>query len=238
MRRVLIATAVEAEQKAVLRGLLNSNKIDVLITGVGPVAAAVATTKAMAIKKYDLVISAGIAGGFPHKAGLSSLVVADEIIAADLGVQTPEGFRNLDTLGFGQTSFRSDPSLLHQTVTALTEEGLSPITGPVLTVSTVTGTSTTAQELITRIPEATAEAMEGFGVVSAAHAFGVPFLEIRSISNIVGPRNRENWRIKEALDTLSSASSALQKINFMMKQIEGITINYSPPTLTFRGESL
>jgi futalosine hydrolase len=75
----------------------------------------------------------------------------------------------------------------------------------VLTVSTVTGTAERAAELAARYPGAAAEAMEGFGVAEAARLHGVPVLEVRAVSNAVGPRDRAAWRVPQALTALSEA---------------------------------
>ncbi|WP_086832015.1 hypothetical protein [Streptomyces sp. NRRL B-24572] len=86
---------------------------------------------------------------------------------------------------------------------AVPAAGAPPYTlAPVLTVSTVTGTARRAAELVERHPTAAAEAMEGFGVAEAAAAYGVPVVEIRAVSNAVGPRDRAAWRIGEALGAL------------------------------------
>jgi futalosine hydrolase len=210
--RVLVVTAVSAEKEAVLRGIGDTANFRVLAAGVGPVAAAIGTATALATDKYDLVIAAGIAGGFKGRAELGSLVVADEIVAADLGAQSPEGFLSLDELGFGSTRFRADGDWMRRVVEALHKAGLPATTGAVLTVSTVTGTAETAAELVARVPGATAEGMEGFGVAAAASRCGVPILELRAISNPVGPRDRDAWRISEALEALAAASSVLREV--------------------------
>ncbi|MDF2963924.1 MAG: futalosine hydrolase [Paenibacillus sp.] len=211
-KRVLIMTAVQAERDAVLRGLNGDSRFDVLIAGVGPVAAAVATATVLASADYGLVVSAGIGGGFAGQAGVGTLAVANEIVAADLGAQTPEGFSSLDELGFGFTRIQADANLAGRLTGALQAAGLPVTAGPVLTLSTVTGTAETASELAARVPGATAEAMEGFGVAAAAHARGVPVLEIRAISNPVGPRDREAWRIGDALKALEAASSVFVEV--------------------------
>ncbi|MDR3601700.1 MAG: futalosine hydrolase [Desulfosporosinus sp.] len=210
--RVLVMTAVSAERDAVLRGLGNNPKFDVLVAGVGSVVAAVNTVKALVINEYSLVISAGIGGGFPGRAEVGSLVVANEIVVADLGAETSEGFCSVDELGFGFTHVQIEASLVDRVTRALQVAKLSVITGPVLTVSTVTGTAARAVELANRVPGATAEAMEGYGVGFAAFERGIPVLEIRAISNVVGPRERSTWRIKEALDVLEVASSVLTEV--------------------------
>lgn len=209
---VLVMTAVAAEREAVLRGLHSDKRVDVLVAGVGPVAAAVNTAKVLAAAEYGLVVSAGIGGGFPGRAEVGSLVVANEIVAADLGVETPEGFCSLDELGFGSTRVQVDANLVNRITGALLAAKLPVNTGPVLTVSTVTGTAASAAKLAARVPGAAAEAMEGYGVALAAFDRGLPVLEIRAISNMVGPRDRDAWRIKEALDVLEAASSVLSEV--------------------------
>ncbi|WP_041275043.1 futalosine hydrolase [Desulforamulus reducens] len=210
--RVLVMTAVSAERDAILRGLNNDTRFDVRIAGVGPVAAAVSTTKVLATAQYDLVVSAGIGGGFTGKAGVGSLVVANQIVAADLGAENPAGFCSLDQLGFGSTYIQIDAGLVKQVYEALLLANLPVNTGAVLTVSTVTGTAASAQSRAARVPGATAEAMEGYGVALAALDCGIPVLEIRAISNLVGPRDRSAWRIKEALDVLEAASLVLSEV--------------------------
>lgn len=182
---------------------------DLLAAGVGPAAAAAGTATALTAaalegRPYTLVVSAGIAGGFQPWAPVGSLVVADEITAADLGAETADGFVPVTDLGFGTVSHRP-PNSLVRAVAGVT--GARP--GTVLTVSTVTGTATRAAELGARHPGALAEAMEGFGVADAAAAHDVPCLEIRAISNPVGPRDRAAWRIGDALAALTEAFGKL-----------------------------
>jgi futalosine hydrolase len=54
--------------------------------------------------------------------------------------------------------------------------------------------------------------MEGFGVATAAALHGVPVLEVRTVSNAVGPRDRAAWRIPDALHALTDAFAALEPV--------------------------
>jgi futalosine hydrolase len=209
---VLVVTAVAQEKEAVLRGLGGSPRFDVLAGGVGPAAAAASTAAALTKSAYDLVVAAGIGGGFAGRAEVGSLVVASEIVAADLGAESAEGFLSLDALGLGSTRISVDAQLGTRVTEALRQAGLSVCYGPVLTLSTVTGTQATAEELAQRVPGAAAEAMEGYGVAVAARAHGLPILEIRAISNRVGPRDRAAWRISEAFAVLEAASAVLLEV--------------------------
>lgn len=196
--RILVATAVPAERDAVARAFTHDSRVDVIAAGVGPAAAAAATAVALAGAPYDLVVSAGIAGGFQPEAPVGSLVIADEITAADLGAETPDGFVPVTELGFGTVTHRPPNALVRDLAAAAGAR-----TGAVLTVSTVTGTAARATELRARHPRALAEAMEGFGVAEAAAAHGIPVLELRAVSNPVGPRDRAAWRIGDALAALT-----------------------------------
>lgn len=226
--RVLVATAVPAERDAVARawppgtggqallpGLTlhrAGESFDLLAAGVGPALAAASVSAALTAAAlrgapYGLVVSAGIAGGFAPAAPVGSLVVADEITAADLGAETADGFLPVTELGFGVVTHRPPESLVRE---ACAVAGAR--CGAVLTVSTVTGTAERAAALRERHPRALAEAMEGFGVAEAAAAHGVPVLELRAVSNPVGPRDRAAWRIAEALAALTAAFGKLAPV--------------------------
>ncbi|WP_410538094.1 futalosine hydrolase [Streptomyces sp. KL2] len=205
---VLVVTAVPAERDAVAVACAPAG-IDVLAAGAGPAAAAARTAVALERRSaegrpYGLVVSAGIGGGFAPLAPVGSVAVASEIVAADLGAETPAGpepFASVSELGFG-TTVRLPPEGLSRAVA----EAAGAALGPVLTVSTATGTAERAALLAHRHPGALAEAMEGFGVAEAAAACGgVPVLEVRAVSNAVGLRDRAAWRFAEALDALTAA---------------------------------
>ena len=212
-RRILIMTSVEAERDAILRGIGTDSRIDVRLAGVGPISAGIQTARALTADEYDLVINMGIAGGFTDKADVGSLVIANEIVSADLGAESPEGFITLDELGFGaSTRVKTDSDLVQILLEVIKAANISVQAGNILTLSTVTGTAETTAKLQQREPGALAEAMEGYGVGMAAKDFGLPVLEVRSISNPIGPRDRSAWRIKDALVTLESASKVIAEV--------------------------
>jgi futalosine hydrolase len=224
--RVLVATAVPAEREAVARAFTGPVRElplpgttvhrrgghDLIAAGVGPARAAASTAAALTAAAlggtpYGLVVSAGIAGGFAPAAPVGSLVVADEITVADLGAETGDGFLPVTELGFGTITHRPPEALVR-----VVAEATGARTGTVLTVSTATGSAARADALRTRHPRALAEAMEGFGVAEAAAAHHVPVLEIRAVSNPVGPRDRAAWRIDDALAALTEGFGKLTDV--------------------------
>ena len=211
IRPVLVVTAVDAERSAVLAGLpARSPLLTVATVGVGPAAAAAGTARLLALAEaaghpYRTVLSAGLAGGFPGRAPVGAAVLASRSIQADLGADSPDGWRSLDQLGLGSTVAPADPAVL----AALRARLPAAVVGDVVTVAAVTGTAERAAALAAAHPAAVAEAMEGYGVACAAAGAGVAFAELRTISNLVGPRDRAAWRIGEALSALAAAAAAL-----------------------------
>ncbi|BCY05242.1 futalosine hydrolase [Actinoplanes sp. L3-i22] len=204
---VLVVTAVTAEADA-LRPILDPGLVVVEAVGVGPTAAAAGTARLLARRDYRAVISVGIAGGFPGRADVGGTVLATRTIAADLGAESPDGFLPIEELGFGSSVLETDATLLKHLQVALPHA----IPGDVLTLSTVTGTAATTNRLATRFPQAVAEAMEGYGVAIAATGADVPFAELRTISNLIGPRDRSAWRMADAFAALRAAAPALQSL--------------------------
>jgi futalosine hydrolase len=232
--RLLAVCAVEAEAQALAAGLpgaavgsvgplpawtgmANGLSVDIVVAGVGPAAAAAAAGIALALADgtagggYDAILSAGIAGAFkggPSQVG--GVVIADDLIAADLGVLAPEGFLDVESLGFGTALGRATTPqpLIAMLAKRCAEAGLATSVGPILTLSSFTGTDERALLLAQRYSPA-AEAMEGTGMATAAAHYGIPVVEIRTISNWVGNRDREAWDLAGALDALRRASTAV-----------------------------
>ncbi|MFY1635736.1 futalosine hydrolase [Solwaraspora sp. WMMB335] len=211
--RILVVTAVDAEATAVRHGLVpaaGGRMVEVAVVGVGSAAAAAGTSRQLALaastgRPYHAVISAGIGGGFPGRVEVGQTVLATRCVAADLGAESPDGFLSLDELGFGSATAPVDRDLTAWLRAALP----AATTGAVLTMNTVTGTAASAAALAARHPDAVAEAMEGYGVACAAGLAGLPFAELRTISNAVGPRDRSGWRIPAALAALTTALTTL-----------------------------
>ena len=126
------------------------------------------------------------------------------MVHADLGAETADGFVSMTELGWGRLRFP-----VARELAAEFSRRTGAVTGAVLTVSTVTGSQLRADQLLASHPDAVAEAMEGIGVYLAAAQARVPFAEVRTIANPVGPRRREAWRIGDALAALSAAFDRL-----------------------------
>ena len=182
--------------------------LDTLELGVGKVAAAMTLAATFAQSKPEAVLLAGIAGAFPQahlRAGLRELEVGATVmvgteVAADEGVLTPTGFVDLATLGLEVPEpLAADPEL-----TAKLAEFLDCPVVPGATVSTGAGIDALSQAHALR-SGAQVESMEGAAVAAVCRRFGVPFVELRVISNKTGDRDRGAWDLEGSTAALAKA---------------------------------
>lgn len=157
--------------------------VEVLTAGVGPVDAASRVSRALAQRRYDVVVNAGIAGAFRGVAQVGDGVVVGEELM-DLNLETGERIALPDG-GLVADRVPADAQLV-EAVTAL---GFHQVRG--ITAGQVTASDATAERLRKRGAEI--ETMEGFAILRAAQLAGVPALEVRGISNIVGDRAKSEW---------------------------------------------
>jgi futalosine hydrolase len=82
------------------------------------------------------------------------------------------------------------------------------VAGPCVTASLVTGVAAEA-ETLSRRWKAVAESMEGAAAAHICALYGVPFLEVRGISNVVGDRDRSSWEVQRAVAAASWVARAI-----------------------------
>jgi len=152
---------------------------DGLVCGVGPVEAAAATARALALRPVAAVLHVGIAGARGLEPG--TVVVGTEAVYCDLAASWPVVAR-----------VAADPVLLAAARAALPAAALRPIH----TTAAVGGASNSL------LQGPLVEAMEGFGVLRAAALAGVPAVEVRAISNAIGEEDRGRWDVTGALAAL------------------------------------
>lgn len=189
---VVCATEMERARLPVREG------VEFLVSGIGPVEAALATAAALSRERYELAINAGIAGGFPGRGDVGDAFAVAEEFYADLEL---EGGAEL---GFTLPD-RAESSA--STLEPFRAGKLPARIGRGITTATITASDGRAELLALRF-ECDLEAMEGFAVLRAATLAGVPALELRGISNIVGDRAKNRWDFNRGADAAGAALAA------------------------------
>jgi nucleoside phosphorylase len=159
---------------ATARELAAVEGADTLVCGIGPVEAALETARALAEGRPDALLHVGIAGGRGLPVGTG--VVGTEAMYIDIAAAIPVVERALP-----------DPRLLAALRADVPE--LRPL--PIATSARVGGSGSFE-----------VEAMEGFAVLRAAEAAGVPAVEVRVVANEIDEPDRARWQIAEALAAL------------------------------------
>ena len=169
---------------------VESKNFDLLITGVGMVATAFALGKHLS-SKYSLVVNFGIAGSFDRDMALGTVLNITEDTFAELGAENGDEFLTISDLGFGENHYTSKTNI---NINLPIAKGI--------TVNCVTGSEKSIKNLIKRL-KPTTESMEGAAVFYASKQLNIDCLQIRSISNYVEPRNKDNWKIGLAIKNLN-----------------------------------
>jgi futalosine hydrolase len=87
------------------------------------------------------------------------------------------------------------------------DQPIKVLTGPFVTVSTITATEERAERLFNRFRPCM-ENMEGVAGAYIAKHYSIPFLEIRCASNLVGKRDRASWDLATACERGAKAAIA------------------------------
>ena len=209
-------------------GSIGNVQVDLLITGVGIAAAAFQTGRHLTLKKYDLAINAGIAGSFAPDPGPGTVVRVIEDCFAEFGVEEgirfvapfTAGLADPDTLPF--SGGRLIPSVFRISGQetgaggpaggiAIPETGERHATG-LSTLDRLPGVKGTTTFTIRTRPSAirqvmaytgaAVETMEGAAFFYATISSGIPGIQIRAISNIVGERDHSKWKTALAIQNL------------------------------------
>lgn len=178
-------------------------ELDFLITGVGSLNTSYALMKHLQVKKPDVIIMAGIAGALTSKLQLGDVVVIKDEALADLAVKEKDGYKDVfDLKLLAPNQFPFNKKKLVNPFTVLMERILLPQVSSV-TVNQITSSKKTA-ELYSKKYKASIENMEGAALHLVCMNENIPFVQIRSISNYVGQRNKKKWQLKEAVQNLNT----------------------------------
>jgi len=204
---VLAATSKEITPfiQAIRKGDLQikKNTVDIHIGGIGLTATAYHLTKQLAIKKYDLVIQAGVAGCFNLSIPLGRVVAVKQDTVADQSVIELRKLKTLFDLKLvphNQHPYKKD-WLVNPHKDFLKKTRLKQVKG--ISVNQIS----TDKKMIQFYKETFApvtESMEGAALHYVCLMENIPFIQLRSISNYIGERNKKKWDMMDSINNLNS----------------------------------
>lgn len=177
---------------------------DFLVTGVGLVACTYNLQKQVGYKRPDLIIQAGIAGCFDAAVPLTRVVAISKDTIADQGVTEEKIPRSIFHLGLADADeFPYKKGWLVNPHRSLIKKTGLP-TGAAISINQVS-TSPETIDAYRNIFRPLVESMEGAALHYVALREKIPFLQLRSISNYIGERDKRKWKTRESIATLNKA---------------------------------
>lgn len=204
--QILLCAATPFEIQPTINFLqLNKQEdnIEVLITGVGLLATTFSLTQKLRQQKPEMMIQAGIAGSFDVQLPLTGTVIVEHDTVGDWGVMEDGVFRSIFNLGLIAPNEKpwTEQWLVNPHEALMTPLNCKRVKG--ISVNEITTDINRIFYLKNELG-ATVESMEG----AAFHYIGlqedIPFLQLRSISNYAGERDKTKWQLKESIQTLNA----------------------------------
>ena len=183
--------------------IADNKQVDILVTGIGVPATIYQLQKKLYDKQYELVIQAGIAGAFAFNLKLGEVVLIEQDTFADLGMEERENFTSIfNSVFIDENEFPFSKGWLVNKTPLISTLSLSLVKG--VTVNKVSDSMVQRQQIIGNFSPQT-ESMEGAAFHYVCLQEKVPFIQVRSVSNYVGERDKTKWKMKESILNLNEA---------------------------------
>jgi futalosine hydrolase len=179
------------------------HQIDILITGVGMVFTTFHLSMVLSQQKYDCAINAGVAGAIDKSLSLGQLVNVTHDFFYELGAENGDAWLSLKELSLlteNDLPYTNNGLLNNKLPNISSIKELKQVFGQ--TVNKVHGNMQSIKILQSN-SEAQIESMEGAAFLFCCLFYSLPCAQIRAISNFVEVRNKDNWKMKEAIINLN-----------------------------------
>ncbi len=193
------------------QGQLNGSNVVVVQSGIGKVAAALATAVLIDRFQVDYVVNTGSAGGFDTSLKVGDIVVSSEVRYHDV---------DLTVFGYEVGQLPANPAayIPHAALVSAAKVGIEKLKpSSEAPIKAITGLITTGDTFMTKegdvakarsnFPTMAAVEMEGAAIAQTCLQFKTPFVIIRSLSDIAGKESPHTF--EEYLQTASINSSQL-----------------------------
>ncbi|MBW2466399.1 MAG: futalosine hydrolase [Deltaproteobacteria bacterium] len=209
---LLVAAATDNEIKPLRQFISSLENLAVLVTGMGPAAAAAKLSNYLTLygSKVSGVINIGIGGAYIGSGlGLLDICIARQEVFGDFGICMQDGIHDFGP-GLSQLNepYELNNKLIAISGNLLKAKGFDFRVANFVTVNCCSGTRKRGDYLKEKF-SAGCENMEGAAVVMVCETFNIPCLEMRCISNMVEDRNTENWKLEDAIGEISRAAEAI-----------------------------
>ncbi|WNY66020.1 5'-methylthioadenosine/adenosylhomocysteine nucleosidase [Borreliella andersonii] len=180
--------------KKILKGKLSNRNVMVIICGIGKVNAGVWTSYVLSKYNISHVINSGVAGG-AVSAKYKDIKVGDVVVSSEVAYHdvdlTKFGYKVGQLSGLPQ-KFSANKNLIKKATEAVKSKvkGSSAYSGLIVSGDQFID-PTYINKILGNFKDVIAVEMEGAAIGHVSHMFNVPFIVIRSISDIVNKEGNE-----------------------------------------------
>jgi len=194
------------------QGQLNGSEVVIVQSGIGKVAAALATAFLINEFQPDYVVNTGSAGGFEQSLKVGDIVISSEVRYHDVDV-TAFGYE------IGQLPANPAAYIPHSQLVAAAQSGIAELDN----IHTMLGLITTGDTFMTKdddiakarknFPTMVAVEMEGAAIAQTCHQLNTPFVVIRSMSDIAGKESPTSFEAYLETASVNSSQLVLNMLN-------------------------
>ncbi|MBU3002219.1 5'-methylthioadenosine/S-adenosylhomocysteine nucleosidase [Paraglaciecola arctica] len=193
-------------------GKLGDVDVALVKCGIGKVAASVSTSVVIHHFAPDYVINTGSAGGFSSHLNIGDIVIATELRHHDADL-THFGYELGQNAGM-PAYFECDKSILKHAASATSSlNNVQVQQGLICTGDSFVGSDEAAAVIRRNFPDVCAVEMEGVAIAQSCHLLGIPFLVIRSLSDIAGKTSTVSFEAYLDQAAKNSATLVMQTIS-------------------------
>lgn len=186
-----------------IKGKLAGKDVVLVQSGIGKTLSALTTTVLATNFNLKLVINVGSAGGISHKVKTLDVVVSEKVAQSDFDL-TAFGYKQ--DFSEPRIAFKADQRLIHK-LKSLNLENV--YFGDIVSSDTFISTKKQADKLLVNFKTALCADMEAGSIAMTLSHFEIPFIVIRSISDVVGSDQGNALEFKEYLKLASKKSAAI-----------------------------
>ncbi|MGD6847128.1 5'-methylthioadenosine/S-adenosylhomocysteine nucleosidase [Rossellomorea aquimaris] len=195
-------------------GTMKDKDVILLRSGIGKVNAAMSTAVLLQHFKPDCIINTGSAGGFDPSLDVGDVVISTEVRHHDVDV-TAFGYE------YGQVpqlpaAFTADEKLMQTAIDSVRELGdAQVVSGLIATGDSFMNDPKRVEAICDKFTGLQAVEMEAAAIAQVAHQFNVPFVIIRSLSDIAGKESDvsfEQYLEKAALHSAKMVMSIVKSV--------------------------
>ena len=197
------------------QGQLNGNEVVIVQSGIGKVAAALATALLIEHFHPDYIVNTGSAGGFEKSLKVGDIVISAELRYHDVNV-TAFGYE-IGQLPANPAAYTPHPDLIHAAQIAVEklDNNIKTLLGLITTGDTFMTDADDIAKARKNFPTMAAVEMEGAAIAQTCHQFTIPFVVIRSLSDIAGKESPSSFEAYLETASINSSQLVLNMINYL-----------------------